>query len=58
LQRYPEGNKVPDALIKEGDCLAGLGDKDGARGRYEEVSRRFPGSAAAVMAEERIRDLN
>ena len=30
LQKYPEGNKVPDALIKEGDCLEQLGDRDGA----------------------------
>ena len=31
LQLYPGGNKVPDALVKEGDCLAGMGDRDGAR---------------------------
>jgi tol-pal system protein YbgF len=57
LQQHPEGNKVPDALVKEGDCLAGMGDRDGARQSYEAVVQRFPGSAAAVMASERIDDL-
>ena len=58
LQGYPNGNKVPDALIKEGDCLTSLGDRDGARERYEEVNRRFPSSAAAVMATERLAALD
>ncbi|MEJ2085666.1 MAG: tetratricopeptide repeat protein [Acidobacteriota bacterium] len=58
LQRYPDGNTVPDAMIKEGDCLASLGDRDGARSRYEEVIRRFGSSAAAIMAEERLAALD
>jgi len=58
LQKYPNGNKVPDALIKEGDCLEKLGDRDGARDRYNEVRRRFPDSGAAVMAEDRLSDLD
>ena len=53
LERYPEGNKVPDALLKAADCFARLGDVDAAREAYDEVIRRFPASAAAVSAEER-----
>jgi TolA-binding protein len=53
VQRYPAGNKVPDAMIKEGDCLRGLGDLGGARLRYDEVIKRYPDSAAASVAEER-----
>ncbi len=52
-QRYPEGNKVPDALLRQADCLARLGDLDQARTAYDEVIRRFPASAAAPSAEER-----
>lgn len=58
VQKYPDGNKVPDALIKEGDCLEKLGDRDGARDRYNEVKRRFPDSGAAVMAADRLTDLD
>jgi tol-pal system protein YbgF len=53
LDRYPEGNKVPDALLKAADCLARIGDVDGARATYADVVRLYPASAAAVSAEER-----
>jgi tol-pal system protein YbgF len=53
VERYPKGNKVPDALLKAGQSLEGLGDVEGARVTYREVVRRFPGTAAAAVAEER-----
>ena len=53
VQRYPQGNKVPDALLRQADSLARLGDLDQARAAYDEVIRRFPTSAAAPSAEER-----
>jgi TolA-binding protein len=56
--RSLRGNKVADALIKEGDCLEKLGDKESARDRYSEVMRRFPDSGAAVMAEDRLSGLD
>jgi tol-pal system protein YbgF len=57
IERYPLGNKVPDALLKVGDCLRDLGDLQGARDGYAEVARRFPSSAAAAVAEDRLRQL-
>ena len=54
VARYPEGNKVPDALLKAGQSLEQLGDREAARDSYREVRDRFPGSAAAVVAEERL----
>jgi tol-pal system protein YbgF len=57
VERYPLGNKVPDAMLKVGDCLRDLGDLQGARDGYAEVARRFPSSAAAAMAEDRLRQL-
>jgi len=53
VQRYPEGNKVSDALLKAGQALEGLGDVEGARVTYREVARRFPGTTAAAAADER-----
>ncbi len=57
VERFPRGNKVPDALLKIADCLADLGDVEAARAAYAEVVRRFPNAAAAPVAEERSRRL-
>lgn len=54
VERFPTGNKVPDSLLKAGQCLEGIGDVDGARATYREVRRRFPETVAAVVAEERL----
>ena len=53
VARYPQGNKVPDSLLKAGDCLARMGEPEAARRAYAEVSRRYPASAAALTAQER-----
>ncbi|HRC84300.1 MAG TPA: tol-pal system protein YbgF [Thermoanaerobaculia bacterium] len=53
VERQPQGNKVPDSLLKAGKCLERLGDIQGAKDLYDEVIRRFPGSSAATTAEER-----
>jgi tol-pal system protein YbgF len=54
IDRHPDGNKVPDSLLKVGRCLEQLGDVDGAREVYRELVRRFPGSGAAASGEERL----
>jgi len=53
VARYPTGNKTPDALLKAGMSLESLGDKEGARNTYQDVLKRFPGTAVAAVAEER-----
>jgi tol-pal system protein YbgF len=53
VARYPTGNKTPDALLKAGMSLETLGDKEGARNTYQDVLKRFPGTAVAAVAEER-----
>jgi tol-pal system protein YbgF len=53
VSRYPAGNKTADALLKSGMSLENLGDKESARNTYQEVLRRYPGTAVAAVAEER-----
>ena len=53
VERYPDGNKVPDAILKLAGCLEELGAEEAAQARYDEVMRRFPNTAAATSAEER-----
>jgi tol-pal system protein YbgF len=57
VNRHPNGNKVPDALLKTGQVLEDLGDVSSARQSYRELQRRFPDSAAAVVASERLERL-
>ena len=40
--------------MKAGQCLQALGDADGAKASFEEIVRRFPDAAAAVVARERL----
>ena len=53
VARYPQGNKTADALLKAGMAEEALGDKEAARNTYQDVLRRFPGTAVAAVAEER-----
>jgi tol-pal system protein YbgF len=52
--RYPAGNKVPDSMLKSADCLRGLGDLESAVRTYRLVIEKYPSTAAAAVAEERL----
>ena len=54
MERYPAGNKVPDALLKVGACLAALGDGESAATVYRELVARFPDSTAGETARQRL----
>jgi tol-pal system protein YbgF len=57
VSRYPQGIKTPDALLKSAMCLEALGDRESARATYQDVLRRFPGTAVSAVAEERLAKL-
>lgn len=57
VRTYPAGNKVSDAMLKAGRCLEALGDPRQAGVTYREVVERFPGSAAAALAQDRLEAL-
>ena len=50
IDRYPEGNKVPDALLKLGAALEATGERESAREAWSELVRRFPDTVAADRA--------
>jgi tol-pal system protein YbgF len=54
VERYPEGNKTPDALYRIGSCLRLEGDPAKADEVWRELVRRFPGTAAAERAREEL----
>lgn len=54
VDRYPEGNKIPDALFKLGVALDATGQSAAARESWSELVRRFPTTAAADAASLRL----
>jgi tol-pal system protein YbgF len=54
VENYPEANKVPDALLKVGFCLAELGEPASAAMVYRELLERFPETTAAETARLRL----
>ena len=54
IDKYPHGNKVPDALLKIGYCYFALGQDDRGRGLLEQVISIYPTSAPAQVAGKRL----
>jgi len=54
IEAYPDGNKIPDALLKLGDALVELGDANGAQAVWRELVERFPATASAELARPRL----
>lgn len=54
VQDYPQGNKVPDALLKIGFCHLALGDDAKARSALMRVIETFPNSKPAALATQRL----
>jgi len=51
---YPRSPKAPDALLKLGYTLSAMKEKEKARGVFESIIRKYPGSMAAGKARERL----
>jgi tol-pal system protein YbgF len=58
IERYPNGNKVPDALLKVGFSYLSLGSVEAGKQTLTQVQRSYPRHEAAVLAGARLADLN
>jgi tol-pal system protein YbgF len=56
-RRYPQGEKVPAALLKQGFAFAELGEKINARLILQEVVEKYPQSPEAGRAKQRLKSL-
>jgi tol-pal system protein YbgF len=56
-RKYPKGDKVPAALLKQGFAFAELGDRVDARLILQELLDRFPQSEEAGRAKQRLKTL-
>ena len=57
IETYPEGNKLPAALLKQGFAFIELGDTANARLILKELVRKFPESNEAKIAEDKLKTL-
>ncbi|MFB6371993.1 MAG: tetratricopeptide repeat protein, partial [Bradymonadaceae bacterium] len=58
LDEQPEGNKVPDAMLKMALAYRELGMSDQARGLLEKLTRRYPSTNAGRLGKKKLSDLD
>ena len=58
IERYPNGNKVPDALLKVGFSYLSLGSTEAGKQTLTQLQRSYPRHEAAVLAGARLADLD
>ena len=56
-RKYPDGDKVPAALLKQGFSFAELGEKVNARLVFLELVEKYPQSPEAARAKQRLKAL-
>jgi len=56
-RNYPQGEKVPAALLKQGYSFAELGEKVNARLILQDVIEKYPQSAEALKAKQKLKTL-
>jgi tol-pal system protein YbgF len=57
IEKYPKGNKVPAALLKQGLAFSNIGDNANAKLILEELTRKYPKSNEAKVAAEKLKAL-
>jgi len=58
IERFPNGNKVPDALLKVGFSYLALGSPDAGRQTLSQLQRSYPRHEAAVLAASRLAEID
>ncbi len=57
IEKYPKGNKVPAALLKQGLAFSNIGDKPNAKLILEELNRKYPKSNEAKISTQKLKTL-
>ena len=57
VKKYPEGNKVPFALLKQGLSFEKLGDKASAKLLLQQVIRDFPNTSQSRIARTKLLEI-
>ena len=57
VDNHPQGNKVPDALLKVGYCYSQLAEVDKAKQVWQQVLQVYPKSNPAALAATKLSEL-
>lgn len=57
IKQFPQSEKLPDALLKVGYCQYELKQMDAAQATLTKVTTSYPGTRAASLAQERLRQI-
>jgi len=57
IEKYPNGNKVPAALLKQGFAFLSLGDKANARLILKELTKKFPETNEGKIAIQKLKEI-
>ena len=57
IEKYPQGNKVPAALLKQGLAFSSIGDQANSKLILEELLRKYPKTNEARIAAEKLKTL-
>ncbi len=56
IEKYPKGNKVPAAMLKQGMALLQIGEKSSARLILQELTKKFPKASEAAIAGQKLKE--
>lgn len=57
IEKYPAGDRVPAALLRQAMSFELMGDKENAGYVYKELIKKFPKSSEATQAKKKLEDL-
>ena len=57
IQKYPQNNKTPAAILKQGLAFAELKDQRNARFFLQQLQKKYPNSPEAQQAAEKLKQL-
>ena len=56
-ESYPQGDKVPDAILKAGMCSLEMGQKEKGKAELRRLVSRYPNSTPANLARKKLAEL-
>ncbi len=57
IKKFPQGNKLPDALLKQAFSFIALNDANSAKLLLQKIIDRYPTSAQAEIAKNKLKSL-
>ena len=56
IEKYPNGNKVPAAMLKQGLALLQIGEKSSARLILQELTKKYPKASESAIASKKLNE--